>query len=180
MEFSPGGVRGTRVIGRAAARPGGPKAAVLGLDGLCLFSPPSRTHPSLILIFIIAKKHIKKLVALSGATLPLHVHKLPNGPSSPTTGPARPTGKLTDQCVQLLVRTATRRRGGRDPRCWPAASTTTSRRWTQPRGPAGSDAPSCVQGARFRVARGLLDPRLALLRGRTRLQSTTGGYHLLP
>ena len=62
-----------------------------------------------------------------------------------------------------------RRRGGRDPRCWPAASTTTSRRWTQPRGPAGSDArPSCVQGARFRVARGLLDPRLALLRGHTR------------
>jgi hypothetical protein len=48
---------------------------------------------------------------------------------------------------------------------------------TQPRGPAGSDAPSCVQGARFRVARGLLDPRLVLLRGRTRQQSTTGGYH---
>ena len=44
---------------------------------------------------------------LSGATLPLHVHKLPYGPSSPTTGPARPTSKLTDQCVQLLVRTAT-------------------------------------------------------------------------
>ena len=70
-----------------------------------------------------------------------------------------------------------RRRGGRDPRCWPAASSTTSRCWTQPRGPAGSDAPSCVQGARFRVARGLLDPRLALLRGHTRQQSTTGGYH---
>ena len=70
-----------------------------------------------------------------------------------------------------------RRRGGRDPRCWPAASSTTSQCWTQPRGPAGSDAPSCVQGARFRVARGLLDPRLALLRGRTRQQSTTGGYH---
>lgn len=54
-----------------------------------------------------------------------------------------------------------RRRGGRDPRCWPAASTT-SRCWAQPRGPAGSDAPSCVQGARFRVARGLLDPRLGV------------------
>ena len=70
-----------------------------------------------------------------------------------------------------------RRRGGRDPRCWPAASTTTSRCWTQPRGPAGSDAPSCVQGARFRVARGLLDPRLALLRGHTRQQATAGGHH---
>jgi hypothetical protein len=62
-----------------------------------------------------------------------------------------------------------RRRGGRDPRCWPAASAT-SRYWAQPRGPAGSDAPPCVQGARFRVARGLLGPRLALLRGHARQQ----------
>jgi hypothetical protein len=97
------------------------------------------------------------------------IHKLPYGPSSPTTGcwldqrPACPTNKPKDQCVQLRVRTAT----------W----------WSRPPLLASGinnfavlDPTVWLQGAGFRVATGLLGPRLAL-RGHTRQQSTTGGCH---
>jgi hypothetical protein len=53
-----------------------------------------------------------------------------------------------------------RRRGGRDPRCWPAASSTTSQCWTQPRGPAGSDAPFLCPGSKVSSCEGTPGPSL--------------------
>jgi hypothetical protein len=76
-----------------------------------------------------------------------------------------------DQCVQLLVWTATWWR--RPPLLASGFTVLGPTAWPSRHDPAGSDAPSCVQGARLRVVRGLLDPRLALLGGgHMRLQST--------